>query len=392
MKKLCIITGSRAEWGLFYPLAKEIKKNKSLFTLQIIATGPHLMPDFGSTYREILKDGFKINSKVKMLTKGDTDKAILRAISLGITGISNVLRKLKPDLVFLLGDRFETFSAATACLFLKIPIAHISGGEITEGSLDDFLRHAITKMSYLHFASTDVYRKRIIQMGEEPWRVFKVGALGLDSIKYTKFFNKKTLEKKLRFNFAKRNILVNFNSPTMEKKDIVKKLLMNLLKAVDSLKDIKIIFTKSNPDIYSEIINRVIENYVSRNKHKAIIFDSLGRELYLSSLRFMDLVVGNSSSGIVEVPLFKIATINIGNRQKGRLKALSVIDCDGSEKAIRNAIQKACSKEFRKRLKKVINPYGNGTSAKQIVKIIKDTNFSIPKKKFFDLPANLKKL
>jgi GDP/UDP-N,N'-diacetylbacillosamine 2-epimerase (hydrolysing) len=384
-RKICIITGSRAEWGLFYPLAKEINENKDRFILQIVATGGHLSKEYGFTYREIEKDGFRIDRKVSNLQRNDRAEDITKSVSLGITGIVRVLKALQPDLVFLLGDRFEILSGAIACLFLKVPIAHIHGGELTEGSLDDSIRHAITKMAHLHFVSTEIYRKRVIQMGEEPRRVFNVGALGIDNIKNTDLLGREEFERRINFKLGKRNLLVSFNPSTAEKKEIVEDQLRALLKAVSKLKQTKIIFSKPNPDIYSQTIIRLIDDFVRRNKDRMASFRSLGRVLYLSSLQFLDAVVGNSSSGIIEAPNFGIPTVNIGNRQAGRVKPPSVIDAKGRYPAIKRAIQKALSERFCMISQRRKNPYGDGKAAKRIIRIIKGIKSFETKKMFFDL-------
>ena len=385
-RKICIITGSRAEWGLFYPLAKEIRRNGDSFILQIIATGAHLSSKFGLTYREIEKDGFRIDRKVKMLAKGDTEKTISKSISLGIEKLSEALKQLKPDLVFLLGDRFETFSAASACLFLKIPIAHIHGGELTAGSIDESLRHAITKMSYLHFVSMDIYGKRVIQMGEDESRVVTVGALGVDNIKNTKLLSKVEFEKNTGFKLGKINVMITFGPSTAEKKTITEKQFKNLLGVVNSLKDAKIIFTKPNPDMYSEIIIKMIDRFVAKNRDKAVSFTSMGRVLYLSALKHVDVVAGNSSSGTIEVPSFGIPAINIGNREHGRKPGVSRIDAKGDRCSIENAFRTALSNEkFRNRCRLAKNPYGDGGTAKRIVHEIKNRKNLNTKKRFIDI-------
>jgi GDP/UDP-N,N'-diacetylbacillosamine 2-epimerase (hydrolysing) len=385
-KKVCIITGSRSEWGLFYPLALLLRGDRS-FDLRIIATSAHLSSEFGYTYREIEKDGFKIERKVKTLIPGDTPQAILRSVSAGINGIIGPLEKIEPDLVFLLGDRFETFAAATACLFLKIPIAHIHGGEITEGSLDDSLRHAITKMSYLHFSSTEVYRKRIIRMGEEPGRVFTVGALALDNIKNTRLLDRREFQEATGFEPGSRNIVATFNPPTAEEAYEVRGQIKNFLKAIDNMPDLKVIFTQANPDINSGTVLRLIKPYVCQNRDRTALFVSLGRRLYLSALSMADAVCGNSSSGIIEAPSFGIPTINIGTRQNGRVKPQTVIDCAGSYASIRRAFDKVFSADFRERCRKAENPYGDGHAAARIIKVVREKIYGIGgvKKSFYDL-------
>ncbi|NQT23685.1 MAG: UDP-N-acetylglucosamine 2-epimerase (hydrolyzing) [Candidatus Omnitrophica bacterium] len=387
-KRVCIITGSRAEWGLSYPLAKEIKKNKDAFILQIIATGAHLSRDYGLTYKEIEMDGFRIDNRVNMFLPGDTEEIIAKSVSLGITKLTSTLKSQKPDLVFLLGDRFEIFSAAVACLFLKIPIAHIHGGELTLGSLDDTIRHAITKMAHLHFVSTETYRKRVIQMGETPERVFDVGALGLDNIANTQLVSKVEFEKKLNFKLGQRNILITFNPSTREKKNVSERQFKYLLKAISDLQNTKIIFTNPNADMYSICLRKLIDGYISKNMDRAVTFTSLGRKLYLSALQFMDVVAGNSSSGIIEAPSFSIPTVNIGKRQEGRVKAISVIDANGDPESIRRAFKKAFSISFKKKCKNIVNPYGDGNTAAKIIGIVKRLKLTETKKKFFDLNYN----
>ena len=384
-RKICIITGTRAEWGLFRPLASEIKKNKKDFILQIVATSSHLSSKFGFTYKEIRKDGFLIDRKANILLSDDTEIAVIGYVSVGIKKISQSLQELKPDLVFLLGDRFETLAAATACLFLKIPVAHLHGGELTEGSLDDTLRHAITKMSYIHFVSNKVYRKRVIQMGENPARVFVVGALGIDNILNMKVISRKQLEKKIKFTLGKKNIMVTFHPATFDNKENIIKTFRNLLKAIDKIPDVKIIFTKPGVDMCSSVIHKLIDNYVHKNNKKSIVFKSMGARLYLNALRYMDVVVGNSSSGIIEAPSFGIPSVNVGDRQKGRIMPKSVINANNNFLSIKNVLKKAFDNKFREKCQYTKNPYGSGNTARNIVSIIKKTDFSKPNKSFFDL-------
>ena len=385
MRKICIITGTRAEWGLFYPLAQRIKDDKDL-DLQIIATGMHLSEKYGLTYKEIERDGFKIDKKEEILTEDDTEEGTAKFTALGIIKITEALKEIKPDMAILLGDRFETFSAAVSAFLLKIPIAHLHGGELTEGAIDDALRHSITKMANFHFVSAEPYRKRVIQLGEEPTRVFNVGALGLDGIKNTKLMEKSILEEKLKFKFGKHNFLVTFHPVTLGTRESSAEEFANLLKVVDGYPEAKIIFTRPNCDMYSNSINDMIDQYVKKNRDKAVSFASLGREKYFSTLQFVDIVAGNSSSGIIEAPSFGIPTVNVGSRQKGRIKAESVIDADGSFKSVSGAFKKALSDNFRKLCRKVKNPYGDSRAAKKIVKIIKNADNLTVRKKFYDLP------
>ena len=383
-RKICVITGCRAEWGLLYPLANEFSR-RSIFNLQIVATGAHLSKTYGYTFKEIEKDGFKINRKIPMLSKRNNKRSILNSINRGIAGISKALEELKPDIVFLLGDRFEIFSAACASYFMKIPIAHINGGELTEGSMDDSLRHAITKMAFLHFTSTNVYRARVIQMGEEPSRVFNVGALALDNIRKMRYLERWDFEKKIKFSLGKKNIIITFNPCTSEKKEVSKKELNNLLGVLDIHPETKIIFTMPNPDVYSETIISILSRYAHSHKKKCALFKSMGRELYLNALRFMDVVAGNSSSGIIEAPSFGIPTINIGSRQSGRLKSSTVIDTPGEISSVKKAFKKALSPGFKEFCKSVKNPYGDGNTAEKIVNILEKNKSYITRKKFFDL-------
>jgi len=384
MRKICIITGTRAEWGLFYPLAQQIKDDKDL-DLQIIATGMHLSEKYGLTYKEIERDGFKIDKKEEILTEDDTEEGTAKFTALGIIKITEALKEIKPDMAILLGDRFETFSAAVSAFLLKIPIAHLHGGELTEGAIDDALRHSITKMANFHFVSAEPYRKRVIQLGEEPTRVFNVGALGLDGIKNTKLMEKSILEEKLKFKFGKHNFLVTFHPVTLGTRESSAEEFANLLKVVDGYPEAKIIFTRPNCDMYSNSITDMIDQYVKKDRDKAVSFASLGRERYFSTLQFVDVVAGNSSSGIIEVPSFGIPTVNVGSRQKGRIKAESVIDADGSFESVSGAFKKALADDFRELCRKVKNPYGDSNTAKKIVGIIKDAKNLTVRKKFYDI-------
>jgi GDP/UDP-N,N'-diacetylbacillosamine 2-epimerase (hydrolysing) len=385
-KRICIVTGSRAEWGLFYPLACEIAKEKEHFSLLIIAAAAHLSNDHGMTYKEIEKDGFKADWKAEIPVAEDTEQAIAKSVGVGIAAFAEAFGSLKPDLVFLLGDRFETFSAAAASLFSKIAVAHIHGGELTEGSLDDSLRHCITKMAEFHFVSTEVYRKRVIQMGEEPSRVFNVGALGLDNIKNTKLLSKDAFEKETGIRLGKRNVLVTFNPSTAEDRVTCEEQIDNLLRVLDGFKDLKTIFTKPNPDMYSRAIAAKIDDYAARNPVGSVSLTSMGRVLYLSALKLVDLVAGNSSSGIIEAPSFGIPVVNIGNRQKGRIRAESIIDIGGSFESINDAFKKALyDDEFKESCKTSKSHYGDGTASKKIIDVIKKVEIMTAKKGFYDI-------
>jgi len=390
-RKICVVTSSRAEYGLSQPLIEEIKNDTHL-QLQLVVAGMHLSREFGLTYKEIEKDGFKINKKIKILSGSDTPTAINKSIGLGFMKFSRAYEKLKPDIVLVLGDRFETLAATSSAMVSGITVAHIAGGEATFGAIDEAFRHSITKMSHLHFTAVEEYRKRVIQLGENPKSVFNVGAIGLDNIKKLKLLTKKSLEKDIRFKFGKRNLLVTFHPVTLEKNTSGRQF-QNLLYVLDRLRDTKVIFTKANADTYGRVINRMIDRYAQENPHKAKAFTSMGRLRYLSTMRFVDAVCGNSSSGIIEAPSLKQATINIGDRQKGRVKAKSVIHCEPTIKGIRGAFKKLYSDEFKKCLKNVVNPYDSGKeSAPRITKILKNYNLNdILKKTFYDINFDYKK-
>lgn len=385
MKKICFFTGTRAEYGLLKPLMKKIKDDKQ-FKIQIIASGMHLSPEFGLTYKQIEEDGFRINEKVENLLSADTDTAISKSIGLGIISYTDALNRLNPDLLIVLGDRYETYAAVIAAYTMKIPVAHLHGGETTEGAYDEAYRHSISKMSYFHFAATEEYRKRVIQLGENPERVFNVGAIGLDNIKNMDFLSKEELENDLGFKFGNKNILMTYHPTTLETNN-TKKQINEILNALDKKKDLNIIFTKSNSDSNGRVINVEIEKFVEKNKERSKLFSSLGLLRYLSVLNHVDLVIGNSSSGIIEVPMFKIPTVNIGDRQKGRLKPDSVIDCKCKSEDILQAIEKCYDSNFIEKVRKQKNIFRKGNTSETILKILKNelNNEINLKKSFYDL-------
>lgn len=377
------MTGSRAEYGLLRWLMQGIKDDPDL-TLQLVATGMHLVPEFGLTYEDIESDGFQIDYKVQTLGELDNPEGISNAIAEGIRGCSIAFSKLQPDIIVLLGDRFEIFAAGIAAMTARIPIAHIHGGESTEGLIDEAIRHSLTKMSHLHFVATATYRDRVIQLGENPDLVFQVGALGLDSIKNLKLLGKKDLENSLNLKFAKRSLLVTFHPVTLEK-NTAKQQMTELLEALSTLKDVTIIFTFPNADTGGQILIKMINKFVSSNPN-SYIFKSLGQLNYLSCMQFVDAVVGNSSSGLIEAPSFKIGTINIGDRQKGRLRAQTIIDCSPLSEDIVKAIKYLYSKQFQQKLSDVINPYGISGASAQVLKALRSIELSnLLKKKFNDL-------
>lgn len=382
MKKVCVVTGTRAEFGLLQRLIKKIESDNEL-KLQLIVTGMHLSHEFGLTYKTIEKE-FKIDKKIEMLLSSDTAVGISKSMGLAQIGFADAYNELAPDIVVLLGDRYEIFAAASAAMIARIPIAHLHGGETTEGAFDEAIRHSITKMSHLHFTSTPEYAKRVIRLGEDPKRVFCVGALGIENIKELKLLSKSELEKAIDFKFNKKNITITFHPVTLEE-HTAKEQFEQLLHVVDKLQDTNIIFTKANSDTDGRVINEMIDEYVSKNDN-TVAFASMGTIWYLSTLQFVDAVVGNSSSGLLEAPSFKIGTINIGDRQKGRIKANSVIDCKPKSEDITKAFEKLYSKEFQESLKGVKNPYEGEDTSKKIIKEIKEADLkNILKKSFYDL-------
>lgn len=386
-RKICIFTGTRAEYGLLKPLMDEIKSDPDL-ELQIIASCMHLSPEFGLTYKEIENDGFTIDEKIEMLLSSDTPSGIVKSMGLGMIGYTDALNRLKPDITVVLGDRFEALAFAIASFVNRIPIAHLYGGEATEGSIDEGIRHCITKLSYLHFTSTEEYRKRVIQLGEDPQRVFNVGALGIDNIKKMKLLTKDEIESKLGIKFKSKNLLITYHPVTLKKDESEKefKALLNVLK---ELEDTLLIFTKPNADTEGRRIIKLIEEFVKENGDKAVVFTSLGQLNYLSIMQYVDAVVGNSSSGIIEAPSLKVPAIDIGDRQKGRIRAESVISCKGVEDEIKKAINIIYDENFRKKVKDVRNPYGDGNSAKRIKEILKTYKINSIEKSFYNINFNI---
>lgn len=383
MRKICVVTGTRAEYGLLYWLLKEIEADSEL-ELQLIVTGMHLSPEFGLTYKEIEKE-FKIDKKIEILSGSHTSLDICAEMARVYEKFASALAELKPDILVLLGDRYEIFGVAGVASIMQIPIAHIHGGETTQGAFDEAFRHSITKMSHIHFAATNEYANRIIQLGEDPSRVFNVGGPGIENIKKLNLLNKDEFEKSIKFKLAKKNILITFHPVTLENSS-AREQFNELLNSLDELEETNFIFTKANSDTDGDVINKMIDEYVSQNSQKAVAFASLGQLRYLSAIKFVDIVLGNSSSGLLEVPSFKKATINIGDRQKGRARASSVIDVRPDRKEILTAIKRAYSKEFEQILKDTINPYDGGNPSKKMVKILKETKLDgILKKKFYDI-------
>ena len=384
-RKICVVSTSRADYGLLFWLLKEIEKSRFL-ELSLVLSGSHLEERLGLTYKEIERD-FKHFYKVPLGLENDDETALCLAFSAGVAGFSKVLEQIKPDIMVLLGDRYEMLSAGIAGMLRAVPLAHIHGGESTQGAIDEGIRHALTKMSHIHFCATSLYKRRIIQLGENPARVYNVGGLGVENIKRLELLSKKDFENSLGFKLGKKNILVTFHPQTIEKKSASKQF-SQILNALDSLKDTHFIFTGANADNGGKIINEMAQNYCLKNPEKAIFAISLGQLRYLSAIKYADIVLGNSSSGISEAPSLKKATINIGNRQKGRIKAASIIDAKCDKSKILKAIKKAYSKDFQAKLKSVKNPYDSGFASKKIVKVLENIKLNgILKKKFYDLDA-----
>lgn len=380
MRKIAIVTGTRAEYGLLYWLIKGVQDDSELEP-QLLVTGMHLSPEFGLTWKQIEKDGFPITKKIEILLSSDTSVGISKSNALAIISFAEAFDELKPEILVLLGDRTETFAASQAALIAGIPIAHIHGGELTEGAYDDSIRHSITKMSRLHFTSTEEYRKRVIQLGEQPNTVYNVGAIGLDNIKKLKLLSREEFELSIERKLNKRNLLITFHPVTLENQS-AKEQFQNLLNALDKQENTLLIFTKPNSDKDGRIIIQMIDEYVNNNSSKAVAFTSLGQLRYLSAIQYMDAVVGNSSSGIIEVPSFNVPTINIGDRQKGRINGETIYNCNPLESDICNALTIAY--DFDKS-KHYHHPYGEGNASKKILEILKNTENIDIKKKFYDI-------
>ena len=370
-RKICVVTGTRAEYGLLYWLMKEIEEDRDL-ELQLIVTGMHLSPEFGLTYKEIEKD-FKIDKKIEMLLSSDTAIGISKSMGLAQISFSEAYEDLKPDILVVLGDRYEIFSAVASAMIARIPIAHLSGGELTLGAIDDAIRHAITKMSHLHFVATEEYKQRVIQMGELDSNVYNFGEAGLDNIYKLDLLSKIEFENSIDWKLAKKNLLVTYHPTTLDNIDTNTKEITIILDYLITLKDTNLIITKANSDSGGRIINQILEAY-EKEYDNIKLFTSLGQLRYLSALQYVDTVVGNTSSGLVEAPSFKIGTINIGDRQKGRISAKSVINCKIDKKSLEKAFETLYSKEFQELLKEVVNPYGNGGASVKTKNILKNIN------------------
>lgn len=386
MKRIGIMTGTRAEYGLLKSLMQEINKDNDL-ELYLIVSGMHLSPEFGMTYKEIEEDGFEINAKVEMLLSSDSPAGISKSIGLGVIGFADEFQRADLDMLILLGDRYEALSAAICAMVMRIPIAHLHGGELTEGAIDEGIRHSITKMSYLHFTSTEQYRSRVIQLGENPERVFYVGALGVENIKKINLMTKEELERSIHFEIDENTVVVTYHPVTLEN-NTVEEQFLNLLKVLDRNPKIRMIFTKANADTNGRIVNELIDKYAAQNSERACAFMSLGQKRYLSALKYCRIVIGNSSSGIIEAPSFGKPIINIGDRQKGRICADSVINCGYTQQEIQQAMETALTEEFENKARNCRNPYEKENTAANIISVIKDylLNDKIKLKKgFYDI-------
>lgn len=387
MKKICVVTGSRAEYSLLYWLLKDLQEDNQV-DFQLVVACMHLSTAFGSTYQCIESDGFEISAFVDMLLVGDRADSMSKSVGIGIMGFTEAFSRLKPDIIVVLGDRFEILAAAIAARILQIPVAHIHGGEVTEGALDESFRHAITKLSMVHFTSTESYRHRVIQLGEKPENVYNTGALGVDNTKLFSLLTVEELGKKYQFDFSDPYFLVTYHSETADIGNLEESI-GDLLSVLDKFSDYKIVFTKANADYGGAFINQKIQEYVSLHPQRSVLYANLGTVDYLSVLKYASVVIGNSSSGIIEAPALKTPTVNIGNRQKGRLQDPSVIDCDQTVISINSAITLALDKNFLKRAFSSPSVYagsgGEGTVAKRIVAIIKNIKFGSMAKAFYDL-------
>lgn len=388
MKTITVLTATRAEYGLLSPIIHKLKTCNE-FKVKIVVTGSHLSSEFGLTYREILADGYEIDKKIEILLSSDTPASISKSMGLAMIGFADYFEEHRPDALLVLGDRYETLAVCCAAMNARIPIIHLYGGETTEGAVDEAIRHAITKISYLHLTSTEEYRRRVIQLGEEPERVFAVGSIGIENILKKSLLSKEDLEKSLNFDLNDPYAVVTFHPVTLEG-DSAEKQFEQVLGALSRNRDLKYIITKANADSNGRIINHMIDEYAVHYPNVYAI-ESLGVVRYLSALKYADMAIGNSSSGLVEVPSFGIPTVNIGERQKGRLRAKSIIDCEPDTEAICTAMEQAKSREFREYCRIVSNPYGDGnTSGKVVVAVRRMLNGTVElKKKFYDIEVKV---
>lgn len=382
-KKVAVFTGTRAEYGLLFWLLRDIQSDPDL-VLQLLVSGMHLSPEFGETYQQIEKDGFHIDEKIEILLSSDSAVGTAKSIGLGVLGFADAWSRMNPDVLVILGDRFEALAAAQTAMILRIPIVHLHGGEITEGAYDDAIRHAITKLSYLHGTSTEEYRQRVIQLGEAPERVRNIGAIGLDYLKRATFMATQELSLSLGFELAQPYFIVTYHPVTLGQ-EAPKESFQALLDALDQYMEHQVILTYPNADDGGRSIIPLLKTYASKQPKRVLAIPSLGQVRYLSSVKHAAAVIGNSSSGIIEVPAFDVPTIDIGARQKGRLAAKSVLHAEPSRDSIAAAIGIAISRQYKVEGETIENPYGQGDSSAQVIEMIKGLRFE-PRKLFFDLP------
>ena len=388
MRKICVVTGTRADYGILYWLMKEVAADPDL-QLQIIATGMHLSPEFGLTYKQIEADGFSINIKVEILLSSDTSIGIAKSIGLGVIGFADAINTLTPDILVVMGDRFEILAAVQAAMVMNLPVAHISGGEITEGAIDDCIRHAITKMADFHFVAADIYRRRVIQMGEQLDKVINCGDPGLDNFRRLHLLTRDELERALNFSMGSPTFLVTYHPVTAGETNPQKEM-QELLNALDHFPGAQVIITKPNADTGGRVISKMVDDYSRKHPERVHVSVSLGQLRYLSAMQCCDVVIGNSSSGIVEAPAIQKPTVNIGTRQKGRLKAQSIIDCDANEQSIVNAIDKSLSSEFKSVLANTQSLYGDCNASLKIKNFLKQVRCGKETgKEFFDIEYKL---
>jgi len=383
-RTICVVTGSRAEYGLLSPLLQEFEKDRDI-KLQLVVTGMHLSPEFGLTVEAIERDGYPIEDKIEMQLSSDTPSAITKSMGVGLIGFADAFRRLTPDLVVILGDRYEMLVVAQAAMLATIPIAHVHGGESTQGAIDEAIRHAITKMSHIHFTASEAYRRRVIQLGEHPGRVYNLGAIGLDNIAKLKLLNQEELEDSLQFRLGRVNFLVTYHPTTLGTQSS-RELTEQLLQALDEFPDARILFTMPNSDADGKIMARLVDEYVAARSERTALFASLGQLRYLSALSLADVVIGNSSSGIIEAPALGTPTVNIGNRQSGRVKGPTVIDCDTDRASVVTAIRRALASDFRAETIGKASLYGTGNVAPRMKEILKNVQLNgILHKVFYDL-------
>lgn len=385
MRTICIVTATRAEYGLMKCLIEDIHNDTDL-ELQLIVTGSHLSPEFGFTIQQIEEDNFPISKKIEILLSSDSAVGVSKSMGLAQISFAEAFDELKPDIVLVLGDRYELLPIVSSANIARIPVAHLNGGEITEGAIDEIIRHSVTKLSQIHFTAIDEYAKRVVQMGEQPETVFNVGEVGLDNFKRISFLTKDEFEHSIGRSLKEKNVLITYHpETTISLEDNINNF-QQLLDSLDKLENTLLIFTKANTDVGGRAINAIIDSYVQDNEDNSVAFSSLGQVRYLSALQYIDCVVGNSSSGIVEAPTFKVASINIGNRQLGRLSANSVIHVKADTKQIDEALSKIYTTTYQQKLSVVKNPYGEGNSSNKVIQVLKNIDLaSLNTKSFYNI-------